>query len=586
MSENRIHRSSADSSPKKRYDKGTIRNYLIIAVLVIAALLIFLFGINKWKINFNLVGDSSVTSECGEPYKDQGAEAEVTGSILSFVHHPLSVKVSTERVNIHEPGTYTVTYSAKFMWLSASATRNVVIVDTTPPVIELKHIDDYYTLPHHAYEEEGFTATDNHDGDITSKVVSEERDGHVYYTVSDQYGNKATADREIFYDDRNAPVFSFPSGEEGFLFQGETWEDDVQAEDDADGDVSDRVESEGNVDTSKVGTYTITYTVSDEWGNVAKLDRYVTVKRTPVSADEAAAAAIITPVTAQAAAAGTGSTAGAAADTSANAATGADADTSANAAAGAAAAQTAKPATADPKKIIYLTFDDGPGRYTEELLKILDDHKVLATFFVTAAYKDYQDLIGKEYNAGHSVGVHTATHEYSEIYASTDAYWADFNKMQDIIQEQTGCRTDIFRFPGGASNTVSANYSKGIMSELAKQSSEKGYIYVDWNVTSGDAGDTTDSEVLYQNMMKGIHTYENSFILCHDIKDFTIATMDRFITDALKEGYTFLPITSESRTCHHSRERQFYALYFLRLCRKSSAFCISILFASFASFSS
>ena len=535
MPENRIHRSSAASSPKKRNGNDTVRNYLIIAALVIATILIFVFGINKWKIDFKLIGESSVISECGEPYKDQGADAEVTGSILSFVHHPISVKVSTERVNIHEPGTYTVTYSAKFMWLSASATRDVVIVDTTPPVIELKHIDDYYTLPHHAYEEEGFTATDNHDGDITSKVVSEEKDGRVYYTVSDQYGNKATAEREIFYDDRNAPVFSFPSGEEGFLFQGQSWEDDVQAEDDADGDVSDRIKSEGSVDTDQVGTYTITYTVSDEWGNVAKQSRYVTVKRIPVSADEAAAAAIITPVTEEAAAAGgaagTGSTA--------------------NAAAGATAAQAAKPATADPKKIIYLTFDDGPGRYTEELLKILDDHKVLATFFVTAAYKDYQDLIGAEYNAGHSVGVHTATHEYSEIYASTDAYWEDFNIMQDIIQEQTGCRTDIFRFPGGASNTISANYSKGIMSELAKQSGEKGYIYVDWNVTSGDAGDTTSSEVLYQNMMKGIHTYENSFILCHDIKDFTIATMDRFITDALKEGYTFLPITSESRTCHH-----------------------------------
>ena len=535
MPENRIHRSSAASSPKKRNGNDTVRNYLIIAALVIATILIFVFGINKWKIDFKLIGESSVISECGEPYKDQGADAEVTGSILSFVHHPISVKVSTERVNIHEPGTYTVTYSAKFMWLSASATRDVVIVDTTPPVIELKHIDDYYTLPHHAYEEEGFTATDNHDGDITSKVVSEEKDGRVYYTVSDQYGNKATAEREIFYDDRNAPVFSFPYGEEGFLFQGQSWEDDVQAEDDADGDVSDRIKSEGSVDTDQVGTYTITYTVSDEWGNVAKQSRYVTVKRIPVSADEAAAAAIITPVTEEAAAAGgaagTGSTA--------------------NAAAGATAAQAAKPATADPKKIIYLTFDDGPGRYTEELLKILDDHKVLATFFVTAAYKDYQDLIGAEYNAGHSVGVHTATHEYSEIYASTDAYWEDFNIMQDIIQEQTGCRTDIFRFPGGASNTISANYSKGIMSELAKQSGEKGYIYVDWNVTSGDAGDTTDSEVLYQNMMKGIHTYENSFILCHDIKDFTIATMDRFITDALKEGYTFLPITSETRTCHH-----------------------------------
>ena len=96
MSENRIHRSSAASSPKKRNGNDTVRKYLIIAVLVIAAILIFVFGINKWKIDFKLIGESSVTSECGEPYKDQGADAEVTGSILSFVHHPISVKVSTE----------------------------------------------------------------------------------------------------------------------------------------------------------------------------------------------------------------------------------------------------------------------------------------------------------------------------------------------------------------------------------------------------------------------------------------------------------------------------------------------------------
>ena len=540
MAADRKKRESAASSPKKRSNKNINRNILIITILIIAALLIFIFGINKWRIEFKLNGEPSVTSECGEPYRDQGAGAQVTGSILSFVHHPINVTVSTERVNIHEPGTYTVTYSAKFMWLSASTTRDVVIVDTTSPVIELKHIDDYYTLPHHAYEEEGFTATDNHDGDITSKVVSEEKDGHVYYSVSDQAGNTATAEREIFYDDRNAPVFSFPNGEEGFLFQGESWSDEVHAEDDADGDVSDRIEISGSVDTGTVGTYTLTYTVSDEWGNVATKDRYVTVKRTPITMEEAAANAVITPVTADTAAAG--STASAAAGSTASGTTSA-------AASGTAAA--AKPAEADPKKIIYLTFDDGPGRYTEELLEILDKHKVLATFFVTAAYKDYQDLIEAEYEAGHSVGVHTATHEYSEIYASTDAYWEDFNKMEDIIWEQTGCRTDIFRFPGGSSNTISANYCEGIMSALAKESSEKGYIYVDWNVTSGDAGDTTDSDVLYQNMMNGIHTYENSFILCHDIKDFTIATMDRFITDALKEGYTFLPITSESRTCHH-----------------------------------
>ena len=547
MPANKRTKHSSAMPPRRRRRDFSTGKALLIAVLLIAAVLFFVFVINKWRIEFELTGEPSVTSECGEPYRDEGARAEVTGSILSFIHHPISVTASTERVNIHEPGSYTVTYSARFLWLSDSTTRTVVIVDTTPPVIDLKHIDDYYTLPHHAYEEEGYTATDNHDGDITSLVVSEEKDGHVYYTVSDQAGNTATADREIFYDDRNAPVFSFPDGEEGFLFVGETWTDNVQAEDDADGDVSGKVVTEGSVDTGTVGTYTLTYTVSDEWGNVAKKDRYVTVKRTPVTADQAAAAAVIAPPSDTAAAGSTAADARASGAATADAASsgGSGTDT------GAADAQAAQPRTADPKKIIYLTFDDGPGRYTEELLGILDKHKVLATFFVTAAYKDYQDLIGAEYNAGHSVGVHTATHEYSEIYASTDAYWADFNKMQDIIQAQTGCRTDIFRFPGGASNTISANYSQGIMSELAKQSGEKGYIYVDWNVTSGDAGDTTDSNVLYENMMNGIHTYENSFILCHDIKDFTIATMDRFITDALKEGYTFLPITSETRTCHH-----------------------------------
>ena len=335
-------RGPSSPAPMRRRRRHPVRNTLIVLVLLIVGSCIFLFGINKWRIDFRLIGDSTVVSECGTPYKDDGAEAEVTGSILDFIHHPIPVTVSTENVNIHEPGTYTVTYTTKYLWMSATSTRTVEIVDTTPPVIELKHIDDYYTLPHHEYVEEGFTATDNHDGDISSKVESEERDGVVYYTVTDLAGNTATAEREIFYDDRNAPVFHFPSGEEGFIFKGETWKDDVLAEDDADGNVTKRIEKSGTVNTNKTGTYTVTYKVSDEWGNVAETSRYVTVKRKPYV-----------------------------------------------------------PKKLDPDKVIYLTFDDGPGPYTEELLKILKKHKVRATFFVTAAYADYQDLIKAEYKAGH-----------------------------------------------------------------------------------------------------------------------------------------------------------------------------------------
>jgi hypothetical protein len=247
-------RGPSSPIPIKRRHRNPVRNTLIVLLLLIIGSCIFLFGVNKWRIDFRLIGEPTVVSECGTPYQDEGAEAEVTGSILDFIHHPIPVTVSTESVNIHEPGKYTVTYTAKYLWMSATNTRTVEIVDTTPPVIELKHIDDYYTLPHHEYKEEGFTATDNHDGDISAKVESEERDGVVYYTVSDLAGNTATAEREIFYDDRNAPVFHFPTGEEGFIFKGETWKDDVLAEDDADGDVTKRIEKSGTVNTKKVGT--------------------------------------------------------------------------------------------------------------------------------------------------------------------------------------------------------------------------------------------------------------------------------------------------------------------------------------------
>ena len=471
-----------------------IRNTLLVIFGLLIAAAIFLFVINHWVISFKLNGPAAVTNECEEPYRDAGATAEVSGTILTFIHHEIPVVTSTEAVNIHEPGTYTVTYTTRFLWLSATQTRKVEVVDTTPPVIELKHIDDYYTLPHHTYEEEGYTATDNHDGDITDRVYSEERDGVVYYSVSDASGNVATAEREIFYDDRNAPVIYYEGTEEVFVIKGDAWADDVRAEDDADGDVSDRVQIGGNLNLNKVGTYTVTYSVTDEWGNTATAERYVTVKPVPKKA----------------------------------------------------------PKKMDPKKVIYLTFDDGPGPYTEELLKILKKHKVKATFFVTAAYKDYQDLIKKEYKAGHSIGIHTATHDYADIYASTEDYWADFNTMQDIVRKQIGRRVDIFRFPGGSSNTISANYCSGIMSELVEQAEKKGYKYFDWNITSGDAGDTTSGDVMYDNMMNGIHTYENSVILCHDVKDYTVGMMDRFLTDALEEGYTFLPITSDSPTAHHS----------------------------------
>lgn len=204
-------------------------------------------------------------------------------------------------------------------------------------------------------------------------------------------------------------------------------------------------------------------------------------------------------------------------------------------------------------KEIYLTFDDGPGQYTEKLLGILDKYDVKATFFVTNQYSDYIDLIKKEAEAGHSVVVHTYSHDYGKIYKSEKAYFADFDKMADLIEAQTGERPTIFRFPGGSSNTISAKYSKGIMTKLTKAAEERGLVYSDWNVSSGDAGETTKTEKVYKNVIKEIKQNGRipSVVLQHDIKGFSVDAVEDIIKWGLDNGYTFKAMTETEGIVHH-----------------------------------
>ena len=173
-------------------------------------------------------------------------------------------------------------------------------------------------------------------------------------------------------------------------------------------------------------------------------------------------------------------------------------------------------------KVVYLTFDDGPGPYTEKLLDILDRYNVKATFFVTNGKPDYQNLIAQEAQRGHTVAIHSASHDYAKIYQSVDAYFADFDEMNSIITAQTGKAADLVRFPGGSSNTISKTYCYGIMSQLVCAVEERGFRYCDWNVSSGDAGGTTSTSQVVANVIAGIKDNNVSVVLQHDIKNFSV----------------------------------------------------------------
>ena len=210
------------------------------------------------------------------------------------------------------------------------------------------------------------------------------------------------------------------------------------------------------------------------------------------------------------------------------------------------------PATYKPsgKKIIYLTFDDGPGYYTKKILNTLDKYNVKATFFVTNQFPSYQKYIKEEYEAGHSIGVHTLTHKY-DIYDSVEAYLNDFNKMNEIIKTQTGSYTNLFRFPGGSSNTVSRSHKKGVVTEIAQVMTEKGYVYFDWNVSSGDASSSPTSTKIANNVINGVKKCSECIVLMHDYKCVTANALDDILASLTSSGYTFATLNETSPTMHH-----------------------------------
>jgi peptidoglycan/xylan/chitin deacetylase (PgdA/CDA1 family) len=206
----------------------------------------------------------------------------------------------------------------------------------------------------------------------------------------------------------------------------------------------------------------------------------------------------------------------------------------------------------DTSKVVYLTFDDGPSENTYKILDILDQYNAKATFFVTGSGQAYNDAIVQAQQKGHTIGLHTYTHNYSQIYASDEAYFADLQQISDMVENLTGVKSTIIRFPGGSSNTISAGYSQGIMSRLTQQVLNKGYQYFDWNVSSSDAStNTADVNTIVSSSTSA--TTDKLVILFHDSapKTTTVEALPQIIEHYKKAGYDFKGLDMTSYAAHH-----------------------------------
>ena len=198
---------------------------------------------------------------------------------------------------------------------------------------------------------------------------------------------------------------------------------------------------------------------------------------------------------------------------------------------------------------VYLTFDDGPkDGTTNVILDILKEENVKATFFVTGHGPD--NLIQREANEGHTVALHTNSHNYALLYASAEAYFNDLNAVSSRVERLTGIKAKIIRFPGGSSNTVSARYVPGLMTTLTAEVKNRGYRYYDWNIASGDSDGINSPDGIYENVTRQLSKDRVNMILFHDIKPQTRDSLKRIIQFGKQNGYAFDKITDKTDEIH------------------------------------
>lgn len=386
----------------KRKKNIIYRNTLIYLVIALILLVINNYSYPELK----LLGKKEINLSLNEKYTDPG---------YKIVPNNKKYKVVIDNnIDENKTGSYEVKYSLQVKNKIINKVRKVNVIDNISPEITLKGSDNIKLYESSDYEEPGFIAFDNYDGDITKNVIVQ---------------------------------------------------NDIKEE---------------------IGDYKITYIVEDSSGNKTMVTRNVKI-------------------------------------------------------------------LGKEKNIgtIYLTFDDGPSNNTSKILDILKQEDIKATFFLVNFNSSYNPVVKRIYDEGHSIGIHSYTHNYKLIYSSVSAYFDDLNKMNDKIKTITGSDTKLLRFPGGSSNTISS-FNKGIMTTLVKEVTNAGYHYFDWNVDSSDAWSARNSNDVYNNVINNLKKGTN-IVLMHDLSsnEKTVNALEKIIKYAKEKGYTFANITMNTKEIHH-----------------------------------
>lgn len=200
---------------------------------------------------------------------------------------------------------------------------------------------------------------------------------------------------------------------------------------------------------------------------------------------------------------------------------------------------------------VYLTFDDGPSSSTDDILSILRDHGVRATFFVIGKPdRRYEEIYNRIVTDGHTLAMHSYSHKYSTLYESMESFQTDLHKLQNFLYDTTGIWCKLYRFPGGSSNSASGTD----MGELTAYLDRENITWFDWNVDAGDASGSMSAYQITERVLNGVTDYHSAVVLMHDAanKQTTVEALPTII-EALQamDNTELLPITEDTEPIHH-----------------------------------
>lgn len=412
------------------------------------------------------------------------------------IHSDLSKEDITIQngVDIHHPGTYLVSYRyrqiEKYLY--------VYVEDHQAPEVVCKEIN--ILMGEYPVATQCIVSIKD-DSPVTVKFAqaysfNRPGDWHVEIIVKDHYGNSTRQQTVIHVFEKDTQAPQLQGIEDQVILEGDDFDlnKGITIIDDFDPNATYTIDSQ-QFDPLQEGQYSIVYTTKDRFGNTRQYTRYITVL-----------------------------------------------DRYEN-----------RPALVDGRKVVYLTFDDGPSLYTSAILDILDEYQAKATFFVTGTHPDYEYLIKEAYQRGHAIGLHTYSHDYELIYRSTKDYFNDLTMIGEIVEDQIGFVPKMIRFPGGSSNQVSKTITPKIMSRLVKMVRDRGYQYYDWNCENGDAVLEKRAALYIEYAKTSIGTKDKIILLMHDGSgnEETVKALPQILAYLKKQGYTFEVLDETSPTFHH-----------------------------------